>query len=440
MDAEAAPARDLSLQFAWLLRLRWAVIAGQVAVILIVHFALHVRLPLTALFGVVGVELLSNTAGMRWLRRAPALDEWMLGAVMGFDVLLLTLVLYLTGGVFNPFSFLYLVHIALAAVVLRDRWTWMLVGASFLCLGLLFLDNMLQPGSWLAHPEQHAHHIELHLQGMWVAFGIAAAFIVYFVTRVTRDLARREAELARARAAAQRSERLASLATLAAGAAHELATPLSTIAVVAKELERMLEGANVPASAAKDARLIRGEVQRCREILGQMAEQAGESAGEGFARIAPAELLEVIVSGLSEPERARVTTHVDAGESGLRLYAPSATLARALRGLVKNALQASEPDARVELQARALHERWELEVVDHGAGMPEAVLARAGEPFFTTKEPGKGMGLGLFLARAVVEHLGGALSVQSHPGRGTEVTVRLPCEAQTLRAAAGATS
>ena len=431
-DAGLKDARDLSVQFAWLLRLRWAVIAGQAVVILIVHTALHVRLPLAALFGVLAVELSSNAAFTVWLRRAPTVAEWMLGALMGFDVLLLTLLLYLTGGVFNPFSFLYLVHIALAAVVLRDRWTWMLVGASFLCLGLLFLDNMLQPGSWLAHPEQHAHHIEMHLQGMWVAFGIAAAFIVYFVTHVTRDLARREAELSRARAAAQRSEKLASLATLAAGAAHERATPLSTIAVVAKELERLLEGSSVASSAAADARLIRGEVERCREILAQMAEQAGESTGEGFARLAPDQLLDVIVSGLPEAERARVATRVEAGQRGL--HAPAATLARALRGLVKNALQASGPDTKVELEVRSASSGCELRIVDHGAGMSDEILARAGEPFFTTKEPGKGMGLGLFLARAVVEHLGGSLLVESKAGRGTAVTVRLPCELEAAQA------
>jgi two-component system sensor histidine kinase RegB len=269
---------------------------------------------------------------------------------------------------------------------------------------------------------------------MWVAFGIAAAFIVYFVTRVTRDLAGREAELSRARAAAQRSERLASLATLAAGAAHELATPLSTIAVVAKELERLLDNSNVAASAAADARLIRSEVQRCREILAQMAEQAGENTGEGFARVAPETLLEAIVSAMPEGERTRVVTKVDASIGGL--HAPAATLARALRGLVKNALQASPPEATVALELRAGSGCCELHIIDQGEGMSSAVLARAGEPFFTTKPPGKGLGLGLFLARAVVEHLGGTLHVESKSGEGTEVVARLPCEAGPRQALA----
>jgi two-component system sensor histidine kinase RegB len=247
------------------------------------------------------------------------------------------------------------------------------------------------------------------------------------VTRVTRDLARREAELSRAQAAAQRSEKLASLATLAAGAAHELATPLSTIAVVAKELERLLDGSSVATSAAEDARLIRREVQRCREILGQMAEQAGESTGEGFATLAPSQLLEAIVSGLPEDERARVVTRIDA--EGV-LLAPATTLARALRGLVRNALQASAPDTQVALELSALPDGCQLRIVDQGSGMSGEVLARAGEPFFTTEEPGKGMGLGLFLARAVVEHLGGTLQVASQTGKGTEVTVQLPCSSR----------
>jgi two-component system sensor histidine kinase RegB len=406
--------------------LRYAIVAGQLAVILAVHYGLSVSLPLGPLFGIVAFELLSNVVCELWSRRAPLVQESLVGALMGLDVLVLTLLLYLTGGVFNPFSFLYLVHIALAAVVLRDRWTWTLVGLSFVCLGLLFLDNMLAPGSWIARPEHHAHHLALHLQGMWVAFGIAAAFIVYFVTHVTRDLARREAELAAARAAAQRSEKLASLATLATGAAHELATPLSTIAVVAKELERTLEAARVAAAptGVTDARLIRAEVQRCREILTQMAEQAGESAGEGFTRVTLAALTDATLAGLPEVDRLRVAVRVEAGEGDL--YAPPATLARVLRGLVANALDASAPEAQVELGVGSDDGSCVLRLVDRGSGMSEDVRGRAGEPFFTTKQPGKGMGLGLFLARAVVERLGGSLSIASEPGRGTEVTVRLP--------------
>ena len=125
--------------------------------------------------------------------------------------------------------------------------------------------------------------MSLHLQGMWVAFGVAASFIVYFLLRVRRALERHERELDAARAAGQRQERLASLATLAAGAAHELMTPLSTIAVIAGDLQRDLAQPGASPRAVEDARLVRAEVDRCRAIIERMRADAGDTAGEGFA-------------------------------------------------------------------------------------------------------------------------------------------------------------
>src|SRR5690606_36216657 len=135
----------------------------------------------------------------------------------------------------------------------------------------------------------HHEHMHTHLRGMWVALGVAAGFIVYFLMRVTRALAQREEELARARHLAARQEKLASLATLAAGAAHELSTPLSTIATVARELERHLQDGS--AEQREDVGLIRSQVERCRAILWQMSAEAGESAGEGLSRVTAGELL-----------------------------------------------------------------------------------------------------------------------------------------------------
>ena len=151
---------------------------------------------------------------------------------MALDVLLFSGLLYLTGGPNNPFSFLYLIPIALASITMRAAWTWMLVGLSLACSAFLFATH--QP---LALGD-HSRHMSLHLRGMWVAFGVAASFIVYFLLRVRRALERHERELDAARAGGARQERLASLATLAAGAAHELLTPLSTIAVIAGDLQR----------------------------------------------------------------------------------------------------------------------------------------------------------------------------------------------------------
>jgi two-component system sensor histidine kinase RegB len=336
---------------------------------------------------------------------------------MAFDVLLLTIILHLTGGPFNPFSSLYLVHIALAAVALSANLTWALSAFAFLAFGaLFFLPHDVE------HGVHHADQMRMHLKGMWVAFGTAALFIAYFVTRVRRDLADRELELARARAAAQHSEKLASLATLAAGAAHELASPLSTIAIAASELLAALEQQSGSAEVQSDVQLIRQEVERCRTILNQMALEAGQSAGESFAQVTTAELLGDATEGL-DATRLKLALQGAAGET---LFVPRRAVGQALRAVIKNALDATPNAAEASITVQARGDTCQVWIDDQGPGMRPEVLQHVGEPFFTTKEPGAGMGLGLFLSRAVLERLGGALHIESVLGRGTRVRVDIP--------------
>jgi two-component system sensor histidine kinase RegB len=263
----------------------------------------------------------------------------------------------------------------------------------------------------------------MHTQGMWIAFSVAAVFTTYFVTRVRDSLAKREAELMRARNLASRSEKLASLATLAAGAAHELSTPLSTIAVAARELERAMEHTGDYA-ARDDAQLIRREVRRCREILLRMAADAGQPTDCDTEPLRVCELLQRVLDGLGDSISVRVD--VDETTSQCFLQAPPEATAQALRAVLKNALQASADASPVRVRARAQAGRCVLEVRDYGNGMSAEVLSRAGEPFFTTKGPADGTGLGLFLARAVVERAGGSVTLDSVPGAGTTAVLTLP--------------
>lgn len=420
-----AQAIDLS----WLLRLRWGAVVGQVAIILGAHFGLGMAQRLGPLFATIAVAAASNAALGLWARRERLIRERLLWAVMALDVVLLTVLLDLSGGPFNPFSALYLVHIALAAVVLRAGWTWGLTGLAIACFGALFVDHLWFPsrGSELSsahHPQHHIHDVRMHLEGMWAAFALAAGFIVYFVQRVTRALAAREAELVAARAAAARHEKLTALGTLAAGAAHELSTPLSTIAVAARELERQLARTGAEAATLEDVQLIREQVSRCRDILTQMTSDAGASQGESMVELAPAALVEEALEEL--PDRERVRTELDERTREERELVPAHAFARVIRGVVKNALQASPPGTPVRLGLVREAEGWRLTVEDAGEGMTPEVLARAGEPFFTTKAPGEGMGLGLFLTRAVLEQLGGGLVLRSTPGHGTTVVLRWP--------------
>ena len=190
---------------------------------------------------------------------------WLLPALMALDVLNLTAMLYLTGGPMNPFSFMYLVLIALATVVLPPWATWGLVGLSVAGIGgAVSVASAARAASPRRGGGGIASPMGIHLYGMWVASSVASGFIVHFLLRIRRELAQREAELEAARSLAARRDKLASLATLAAGAAHELATPLATIAVAAKELERQLSQGRGDAAAIDDVQLIRAQVARCR--------------------------------------------------------------------------------------------------------------------------------------------------------------------------------
>ncbi|MDX2171302.1 MAG: ATP-binding protein [Deltaproteobacteria bacterium] len=408
-----------SINFSWLLTLRSWAVAGQLGLVLLVDLLTGIDLPLLAIAGIVGIEAISNVLCSRWAARGHVPEDWMLGALMAFDVILFTALLQLSGGPMNPFSFLYLVYIALAAVVLPPSWGWALAGFSLACFGGLFLLTPVH--------DIHAGHgddLRLHLQGMWFAFAVAAAFIVYFVQRVTRALAAREAELQAARALTARHERLASLATLAAGAAHQLATPLATIAIAARELADDLGQRDGSGDAVSDAHLIREQVERCREILLQMAADAGESTGEPLVDVSVGELVERAVDGLAGRERLEVS--IGPSAQSMVLSTPKRSVAQALRGVVKNAIEASPAPLAVALRAEAEHGALRVTVTDRGSGMSAAVLQHAGEPFFTTKGPDRGMGLGLFLTRAVVERLGGRMQLESRAGHGTTVALTIP--------------
>jgi two-component system, sensor histidine kinase RegB len=197
---------------------------------------------------------------------------------------------------------------------------------------------------------------------------------------------------------------------------------------VAKDLEREVVAAGAPAAAADDVRLMRAEVERCRRILARMRVDAGDPAGERFARVSVREIVDDCLDDcLTEIDRA-VSVTLDDATAAATTALPRHAFGQALRGLVDNARQASPPGAPVTLRVAAddASRRLVFEIADRGAGISPDLLARVGEPFFTTKPAGQGMGLGIFLARAIVERLGGELSIRSAPGAGTTATLWLP--------------
>lgn len=423
----APPPRDA---WAWLARLRWGACAGQASAICGVRWWLGVPVPARSLLVLVLASAASNLWLVLRLRRALLPSARAMTVLFVVDLVVCSVALAASGGVHNPFVQVSLVHVALAATVLPAAGLGTVLAAAAACLVTLFLAPLPDPVRYGLQSSPR------YLSGMAAAYAVTAGFIALFVARTQQALARSEADLALARGRASRDERLGTLATLAAGAAHELAGPLGAIAVAAGEMERALsgEGAGRPPAGfdalRDDVVLVRREVRRCREVLRQMAEDAEAAAGDAPTAVYPAQLVREAVEGLAGA--ARVRLHLAPGAP--TLWVPRRSVVHGLRAVVHNALQASaaaaaagkgEVAVRVVQRGNHVH----IMVADAGMGMSEAVRARAGEPFFTTKGEVGGTGLGLFLARTVFERLGGGLDVASYPGRGTTVELQLPLAA-----------
>ncbi|MBV8820541.1 MAG: HAMP domain-containing histidine kinase [Acidobacteriaceae bacterium] len=419
----AAATKDVApnLALPWVLRLRYGIVAGEAVIILCMAYGFGVQFPVLWTLAPLFAILASNVALGRSYRASAPFPEKTLGAIFTVDTLCLSIILGLTGGPMNPFSLLYLVQITLSAVVLNKVWTWALGILSTACFGLLFWFHVPLP---ILESHQHTEQgFSAHLIGMWLAFMIAAALITFFTGKISDALQRREQEVLALKDQVAKHERLASLATLAAGAAHELGTPLGTIAVVARELERYASSAWANEAVLDDARLIRSEVERCRRILERMSVQGAEPMGAAPRELAVADLLSKVRDQFPQAQRNDICIDAD---PMVRVVVPEQAMVQSLSALVQNALDASNEKRPVRMMAREDGARVRISIVDEGAGMTESVLRRIGEPFFTTKEPGKGMGLGTFLVRTFAERLGGSLAFDSVAGRGTTVTLELP--------------
>ncbi len=403
----------------WLVRLRWAAIAAQVGSIAGTRYLLHAPFPMVPLVGIVGALVVVNVVLSLRLRRAKALPDGLIAANLLLDVAGLTALLIFTGGAMNPFTTLYLLQVAVAGIMVPRRWSLAVtVGAVAAFGGLL-----------LARPEAiHVWHsagmFQLHVRGMWLAFALTAGALWYFVEKVSGSLRRRESELAAARLDRERAIRQSALGTVAAGAAHELNTPLGTVAILASELSEMLQG---HPEAKAQADLIRDEVRRCKAILGRMRRpsESGESQRE---TVDLAEWLEEVVGQWSGGAQGFPVTLSLEARGAAQAIDPEA-MRQAVVTLLDNAKQATVAAGRREPVAVSLTADADgslsLKVVDRGVGIPAADLAHVGEPFFSTREPGHGMGLGVYLAQGAAALHGGSLTHQSD-GDGTTATLTLP--------------
>lgn len=415
VNLEGEAGRNRSLP--WLRWLRWTAVAGQSMAVLTVSSWLGIRLPLASVWSVIGLTAVTNLA-LHAVPRGRGEDVRVLAGVMTLDVVLLTALLHFTGGPHNPFSSFYLVHVALAAVILPLSWAGFV--AVICCAGfaLLYIGAPLLPrvedvvcgiGPDLPMPT--------HLRGMLVAFVLTALCVAFFVNRLQRTLSQREAELAAAREVAAQHEHFAALATLAAGAAHELGTPIGTIAIAAGELARTAKTAPGFPDVMDDAELIRQQAARCRDILDRLQNQAGDMPRS----VTVAELCAGLRSRFQDAE-----IHLETREAPQTVVVPPESFVQALASLVKNALDAQNGKGPVLVRVSKRDGRVSFAVVDQGVGVRPDIRKRAGEPFFTTKPPGKGMGLGLFLVKVLAQRVRGDFRLETLDGGGTAAVLEFP--------------
>jgi two-component system sensor histidine kinase RegB len=433
---------------AWLVRLRWFAVFGQLITVFAAGWFVGHELPWGRLLALIAVTAISNVVYSLWLVRAKPANsghgrgdesaaareltpatagrqgstDRVATSLMVMDLVTLTAMLYLSGGIDNPFSLFYLVNLAVGGVILQPRWAWLLAGLAILGCVTLLIWSLPVPG---LVESQRRPDFSLNTIGLLISYATCAIVITHFVTRTAGELTRSERKLSEIRAENERVLRLEGLTTLAAGAAHELATPLSTIDVITRELARHLQDCETPESVRQDVRLIDQQLDICRQILRRMRGAVGDSMADRWDATTVGELLDCALEGVRDPDHVDVEDAADAIE-GQPLWIPQEAVAQAIRNLIHNGLDASGPGGRVRVRTAIDAGQVEFRIRDAGRGMSNEELGRAGEPFYTTKEPGRGMGLGLFLSRNVVTRLGGTLDFRSDPGRGTEAIVTLP--------------
>jgi two-component system sensor histidine kinase RegB len=414
--------------FPWLARLRAATAVLQALALLLVVALPGVDIPIREVVLLLAVALVSNVLMAVWLVRGLTLPRVSAAAALGIEMLLLTALLELTGGPFNPFSVMLIVQVAFAALTLGRLYAGLGTVLAAVCYGALVY--------WHITEVPHGHHrlndLPSHVLTMWMSVVAVAELAAYFVVQASNAVARREEKIEAMRQRAARTEHLMSLTTLAAGAAHELSTPLATIAIAARELEHATAARGNVREIAEDARLIRTEVDRCQSILDQMSGRAGGIAADDPETVDITAVLADVRGRLTPEEDRRLIVRLPDRHTAVHL--PRAALVRAVASLVDNAFDAAEDPASPVIVEVVHHgDRWSVSVRDQGPAVSADILQRAGEPFFTTKEPGRGLGLGLFLTRIFAERVGGALTLRS--GEGTTASLDLPIRSEPAGAA-----
>ncbi len=431
----AAPADTAALlRLRTLTRLRWLAVVGQTFAVALVHFSLGFPLPLAQCLLLISLSAVLNILlALEWPGNLQ-LSANSSGILLGYDIAQLAGLLFLTGGMNNPFAFLFLVPVTVSATSLPLYWTLALSGFAFLSATLLTVFHMPLP--WdervpLVIPATYT-------AGMWAALAAATIFAALYARRIAVEARQMSLALTAAELVLARGQRLNALDGLAAAAAHELGTPLATIALVSKELKREIPQ-NSPYT--DDIDLLISQAARCREILARLSSRDAP-ADSIFGQVTLSAMIEDLVAPLRGSDVAvKIDSAPDKPGSGQTepVFRRNPAITYGLGNLLENALDFAKGEVRV--QGRWSTPAVSITVMDDGPGFDPAIISRLGDPFVTTR-PGydplpegeeaaqghQGMGLGLFIAKTLLERTGASVAIANRklPEQGAVITVTWP--------------
>jgi two-component system sensor histidine kinase RegB len=405
-----------------LVQLRWLAVLGQFLTIVITHYGFGVELPmqvmLTVLAGLIAFNALNELA-LRYRHRVRT-AELFIGLLV--DMAILTIQLYLSGGATNPFVFLYLLQVGLAAVLLAPSYAWALLGVATLCF--LWLAEKARP---LGLPQDYHLGIRsYYVEGMLICLILNAALLVIFINRINRTHREHDARLAKLRQRAAEEDHILRMGLLASGAAHELGTPLATIAVILGDWQRMSFLKSDP-DLGEELTEMQTQIQRCKVIVSGILMSAGETRGESSGETTICEFFNELVSDWQCTRKVGELNFQNLFGEDIDIGA-DIVLKQTIYNLLDNALEASPEWIGLDILRQ--NDMLLIRVVDHGPGFSSDIFSRLGQPYQSTKgRPGSG--LGLFFVFNVVRILGGEVEALNRQEGGAEINLRLPLD--TLR-------
>ncbi|MFZ1187996.1 MAG: ActS/PrrB/RegB family redox-sensitive histidine kinase [Pseudolabrys sp.] len=415
--AQHHPHRNVRLDT--LVRLRWLAIIGQSTAVLVVYYGLDFDLPIYACVAAIILAAWLNVALRLRFHMTQRLEPDRAAWLLAFDIAELAVLLFLTGGLQNPFAFLFLGPVLLSATALPPRFTLLLGGFAVACATVLVFVHYPLP--W--DSEDPLQLPPIYMIGVWMCILLAIGFIGVYAWQITEESRQLSDALAATELVLAREQHLSQLDGLAAAAAHELGTPLSTISVIARELERAI-AADAP--HGDDVRLLREQAKRCRDILAKLTELS--AGGEPFDRMRLTALIEEVVA----PHRnfgvtIDVTTPSDCAAEPVGARNPA--ILYGLGNLLENAIDFAHD--RVLVDAKWDEASVAVTISDDGPGFAPEILTRIGEPYVTSRqhhlndtgEEPTGLGLGFFIAKTLLERSGATLSFANRaiPERGAVV-------------------